>query len=81
MSLQFIPSEESIVRYDVLKQATNNKAKSRRSSRFKLEKELEDLRFEPQPNCRKQRSHNNFELKQGDEIRISCHDFSHTEIS
>ena len=45
MSLQFIPSEESIVRYDVLKQATNNKAKSRRSSRFKLEKELEDLRF------------------------------------
>ena len=40
LSMNFIPSEGAIVRYDVLKEATNNKAKSRRSSRFKLEKEL-----------------------------------------
>ena len=36
ISSELIGSEDSIVRYDVLKEATNCKAKSRRSSRFKL---------------------------------------------
>ena len=69
------------MRYDVLKEATNNKVKSRRSSRFKLEKELEDLKLFPQPGCKKQHSHNNFKLKESDEIRISCQEFSQPEIS
>jgi hypothetical protein len=79
-SLEQIGSEGSIIRYDVLKEATNNKARSRRSSRFKLEKELEDLKFYPHPSNLRQHSHNNFGPEHSDHVRTSCHDFSHADI-
>ena len=59
--MEFI-TEEAIVRYDVLKESTSNKVRSRRSSRFKLEKELEDLKFDGQGNLRKQKSSSDFRL-------------------
>lgn len=78
-SSEWISSEQSIVRYDVLKEATNSKAKSRRSSRFKLEKELEDLRITPQIDKRQQ-SHNNFKIDYYDSIGVSCHNFHKMDL-
>jgi hypothetical protein len=61
LSFDFTPSEENIVRYDVLKLATSNIVRERRSSRFKIEKELEDLKPAHGNNrYLRQRSHNNF---------------------
>ena len=50
MSIKLISSNsltDSIVRYDILKTATNTKVRSHRNSRFKLEKELEALKVLP----------------------------------
>jgi hypothetical protein len=51
---------EVVVRYDILKTITNKNVRSHRSSRFKLEKELEALRLLPSAQNFKLRKHNSY---------------------
>lgn len=66
---------EIVVRYDILKTITNKNVRSHRSSRFKLEKELEALRLPPTTQSvklRKHNSYNNFSNAFEDTLGISC---------